>query len=55
MPVEFKNYYAILGVNSNASDAEIKEVFRSLARKHHPESGRKSPCMHSQHDLPAKT
>jgi len=37
MPVEFKNYYDVLGVDKNASDAEIKRAFRSLARKFHPD------------------
>ncbi len=32
-----KDYYGILGVNRNASEKEIKQAFRRLARKHHPD------------------
>lgn len=32
-----KDYYAILGVNKNASEDEIKKAFRKLAHQHHPD------------------
>jgi len=32
-----KDYYKILGVNRNASEKDIKQAFRRLARKHHPD------------------
>jgi len=35
--VEFKDYYATLGVAKDASDKEIKQAYRKLARKHHPD------------------
>ena len=34
MPVEFKDYYRILGVPRTATDEEIKKAFRTLARKY---------------------
>lgn len=37
MSIEFKNYYDVLGVAKNAGDAEIKNAFRTLARKYHPD------------------
>ncbi len=32
-----KDYYRILGINRNADDKEIKQAFRRLARKYHPD------------------
>jgi curved DNA-binding protein len=37
MPVEFKDYYATLGVARDATDDDIKKAFRSLARRYHPD------------------
>ena len=35
--MDFKDYYATLGVSKTASEKEIKQAFRKLARKHHPD------------------
>ena len=35
--MEFRDYYATLGVTKSASEKEIKQAFRKLARKHHPD------------------
>ena len=35
--MEFKDYYATLGVTKAASEKEIKQAFRKLARKYHPD------------------
>jgi curved DNA-binding protein len=35
--VEYKDYYQTLGVSKTASEKDIKQAYRRLARKHHPD------------------
>jgi len=35
--VEFKDYYATLGVSKTATDKDIKQAYRKLARRYHPD------------------
>jgi curved DNA-binding protein len=40
--VEFKDYYKIMGVARDATDAQIKQAYRRLARKYHPDVSKES-------------
>lgn len=41
--MDYKDYYKILGVSKQASDADIKKQFRKLAKKYHPDKNADDP------------
>ena len=40
---DYKDYYKILGVGKNASEADIKKAFKTQARKYHPDNYTNNP------------
>lgn len=42
-PVAKRDYYEVLGVSRDASEADVKKAFRALARKYHPDANKDDP------------
>ena len=42
--MEYRDYYATLGVPRTASQADIKKAFRKAARQHHPDANKGNPA-----------
>jgi DnaJ-class molecular chaperone len=43
-PIQFKDYYSVLGVKRGADEKDIKKAFRDRARKLHPDVNKDDPA-----------
>lgn len=49
--MQYKDYYATLGVSRNAGADEIKKAFRKLARKYHPDVSKEKDAEHMMQEV----
>ncbi|HSN32189.1 MAG TPA: DnaJ C-terminal domain-containing protein [Ideonella sp.] len=49
--MEFKDYYAILGVPHTATSEEVKKSYRKLARKYHPDVSKEPDARHRMAEI----
>ncbi|MCL4396032.1 MAG: DnaJ domain-containing protein, partial [Chloroflexi bacterium] len=46
--MDYKDYYKVLGVAKNATEKEIKQAYRRLARKYHPDVNPNDKAAHEK-------
>lgn len=49
--MQYKDYYAVLGIDKKASDDAIKQAYRRLARKYHPDVSKEANAEEKFKDL----